>query len=320
MKVLASDSRPDLQSAQATGKTGLKKDLNMPDFATHYYFGQKVLSDLPEEIPVDPDVFDFALSGPDDWFFCFTNIELCARGRVMHRNRTGSFLRSLAQEPSLFSYFSGFFCHYALDTICHPYIIVHTGTYDLTPETRKYRGNHTALEHAIDCLILQQHREERPLAAILSSCPLPKNLELPLNRVYQNVYGWKHVFPDLLTAKRKMCRYLRILEDPYGLAKTVTNVVRHPLLRPLPYSRHYYESEDILNLSHRQWHHPKDPTLTSTSSFPELIEQARSEAVRVITAVSQGDLSMIGNRSYITGLDLEDERNQAQETYLLFKR
>ena len=112
-----------------------------------------------------------------------------------------------------------------------------------------------------------------------------------------------------------MYRYLRILEDPYGLAKLTTEIVPHPLLTPLPYSQHYYENEDILNLSHLEWHHPKDPSLTSTSSFPELLEQARKEAVKVIIEASGGNYSGIGNRSYLTGLDLYDTRNHAPDTY-----
>ena len=292
----------------------------MPDFATHYYFGQDVLNDLPSEIRIDPDVFQFALSGPDDWFFCFTNMMLCARGRIMHRQKTGLFLWTLAKEPSLFSYFCGYCCHYILDATCHPYIIAHAGSYDLTEKSRQYRGNHTALEHALDRWIMDQHNETRSRYELMSSKPLPEELSKPLNHVYWIAYGWNDVFPDLLTAKKKMCRYLRILEDRYGVAKFVTDIFPHPLLQPLPYTRHYYESEDILNLSHRQWHHPKDASLTSTSSYPELLEKARKEAAATITAVYEGDLSLIGNRSYLTGLDLDDKRNDAEETYTLLKK
>ena len=292
----------------------------MPDFAMHYYFGQDVRSDLPDNLRIDPDVFCFALSGPDDWFFCFTNALLCARGRIMHRQKTGDFLRSLAAEPFLFSYFCGYFCHYTLDATCHPYIIAHAGTYDLSIQSRQYRGNHTALEHALDRWILNEHQETRSMTDILPQKPLPENYSEPLNYVYKKVYGWNNVFPDLLTAKRRMFRYLRILEDRSGYAKLITNIVPHPLLQPLPYSRHYYESEDILNLEHREWHHPKDPELKSTASFPELLETARKEAAAGIMAVTRGDPSLIRNRSYLTGLDLDDKRNAAEETYTLLPK
>ena len=292
----------------------------MPDFAMHYYFGQDVKSRLPERISIDPDVFQFALSGPDDWFFCFTNALLCARGPIMHRRKTGTFLRALAKEPTLFSYFCGYYCHYILDSTCHPYIIAHAGTYDLTVQTRQYRGNHTALEHALDRWILNQHQETRSMTVVAPQNMLPEELAQPLNQIYLTVYGWKKVFPDLLTAKQKMYRYIPILEDRFGIAKFLTDIVPHPILQSLPYSRHYYESEDILNLEHRQWHHPKDPQLTSTASFPELLEKARQEAAAGIIAASRGDLSRIQNRSYLTGLDLQDKRNHAADSYTLLPR
>ena len=86
----------------------------MPDLAMHYYYGQDVLKSLPSEIPIDPDVFCFTLSGPDDWFFYFTDVRKCTRGSYMHRYRTGEFLHGLAKQPVLLSYFAGYFCHQVL--------------------------------------------------------------------------------------------------------------------------------------------------------------------------------------------------------------
>lgn len=287
----------------------------MPDLAVHYYFGQSVLADLPAEIHIEPAVFDFALSGPDDWFYCFTNNRLGRRAPYMHRNQTGAFLQSLASEPSLFPYFAGYCCHYMLDAACHPYIIACTGSYDHTRTTRQFRGRHVAFERTLDRWILKKHPGRHPLTDVMFSKPLPENLEAPLNHAYQNVFGWENVFPELLTAKRKMRRYLHILEDPSGKAKLITTIVPHPLLRPLPYSRQLYSVADVLNLSHRPWHHPKDPSLISSESFLELMEKARRDAVQTITVAFRGDFSLIGNRSYITGLDLDDPRNQAADTY-----
>lgn len=336
----------------------------MPDLAMHYYFGQDVLQALPADVRIDPGVFQFALSGPDDWFYCFMDRGKCRRGGFMHRNLTGAFLHALADEPALFSYFAGFFCHHILDATCHPYIIACTGFYEHTKETSQYRGNHTAFEHALDRWILKErgNQSDHPLTDVMFGPPLPGNIEAPINQVYHDVFAWDHIFSDLLEAKQKMYKYLHILEKPHGLAKLVTDMAPHPLLKPLAYAQHFYEKADVLNLSHQQWHHPKDPSLTSTSSFPELVEQARKEAVKVITEVcknnqgNQGNRDnqskqnnpvtrynpgnqsstgqsvgetnstverksdMIGNRSYLTGFDLNDPRNQARDTYNLLQK
>lgn len=292
----------------------------MPDLAMHYYFGQAVKDALPDKIHIEKDAFDFALSGPDDWFYCFTNKALGMRAPVMHRQKTGAFLRVLAQSKSLFSYFAGFFCHYILDATCHPYIIVSTGMYDHTNNTRQYRGNHTAFERALDRWILKDHMQKHPLTDVMFDMPLPQELRRPIDQAYYEVYGWENVFTDLLDAKRKMRKYLRILEDPHGTARLITDLIPHPLLRPLPYSRHYYESADILNLEHRTWHHPKDVRLTSSESVPDLMKRAGREAVKAISAAYEGDLSLIGNRSYITGFEMDDERNNAEDIYLLLEK
>ena len=51
----------------------------MPDLAVHFYFGRSVLSSLPPDCNIEHGEFDFALSGPDDWFYCFTDRKLCLR-------------------------------------------------------------------------------------------------------------------------------------------------------------------------------------------------------------------------------------------------
>ena len=289
----------------------------MPDMAVHYYFGQSVRASLPHTIKLDQGVFDFALSGPDDWFYCFWSKKLRSRARLMHNTKTGLFLRSLAAEPELFSYFAGFVCHYALDAICHPYIIVRTGMYDGTRRTRQYIGRHTALERALDRWILGENAGKHPITEKMLGRKLPQELASAINRAYHSTYGWDDVYKDLLAAKQHMRRYLRILENPDGMAKYVTYLVPHPFLKPLPYARHFFEDADILNTRHKEWHHPKDLLLSDNRSFPELMEDAEQMAVQIIEAAAHGDVSQIGNRSYITGMELDDIRNNAPDTYVL---
>lgn len=299
----------------------------MADLAVHYYFGQSVLSSLQGQCSIDKGTFEFALSGPDDWFYCFTDRKKCPRGVYMHRYKTGAFLQALAAEPVLFSYCAGYLCHYLLDAASHPYILARTGYYDGTRETRPFRGNHMAFERALDRWILEEKEGKtlgtdgwHPMTDHMLGEPLPESLRQQINHAYYTAYRWEDVFPDLLMAKQQMRKYLYILENPGNVARAVTEIVRHPLLRPILYSREYYQGEDILNLSHAEWHHPKDVSLRSTLSFPELMEETRQEAVKVILAVSRGDLSLIGNRSYLTGFDLDDIRNRAPGLYDLLEK
>ena len=104
----------------------------MPDVAVHAAFGREVLASLPEEVReyLIPEPYTFALFGPDVWFMYKPWHRREGRGRRMHTGKPGLFLTTLlcraessASPVEMFSYLSGFLCHYALDSIAHPYII-----------------------------------------------------------------------------------------------------------------------------------------------------------------------------------------------------
>lgn len=313
----------------------------MPDLVTHYYFGEQVLASLPEHLnqAIQKDIFFHTTPGPDVWFpmgfYGGKNKAKCKRGGYMHKNHTGAFLTALAREAqsqedkdALFSYLTGFLCHYALDTVAHPYILYSTGEYNDSPDTISYRGNHTRLERAIDCWIIRSKYGLIPgrfsiTNRMLALKRLPDSLREPLNRVYGEVYGWENAWEDLNTATADHRFFYRVMRDPVHLVNFFTglfdNGTSHLDYRLLSYRNRDLDPEtiDFLNLRHRQWRHPYDPARTSTASFPELMELARQKALQLIDIIydyvyhkEEYDLpSLIGNESYSTGLDCLDPRN-----------
>ena len=301
----------------------------MPDYATHYYFGQEVLSVLPENIchAIDKTTYNFALTGPDDWslyriYMPFLRHAKNDRARIMHNEKCGEFLTALINTPDLFSYTAGYLCHYVLDSTCHPYINAFAGEYYSTPETEKYRGNHMALEHAIDISYLKKYKNNKrhPISLGMTVSQLPKTIKLSVNKVYSDVFGWKNTFDDLIIAKKGLRLFLWFAEDPYKILKFATGLFKHPTLRAVPYSRKYYTNADILNLTHQKWHIPQAPGIESTESFEDLFEKAIIKAAHLITKAYYGDSSEIGNLSYVTGLDVDDVRNNAKGTYTPLER
>lgn len=301
----------------------------MPDYATHYYFGQDVYKDLSNKVrqSIDCEIFDFALTGPDDWalynfWFPLLQKEKRDRAAQMHTSKTGEFLTALGAEPELFSYTAGFLCHYSLDSIVHPYIIACTGTYDNTKKTALYRGNHMAFEHAIDNYMLKQNNnnESHPISKHMLGEPLPKAIQPLIDKVYKQVYGWEDAYNDICKSKRDLKKYLWLAEDPHKIIKFFTGFFRHPTLKAIPYSREYYISADICNEQHRQWHHPKDPALIYTDNLQTLFDKARNYAVLMIESVHDGHTDAITNCSYMTGFELSDPRNQAKESYCILPR
>ena len=298
----------------------------MPDPVVHASFGREVLASLPEEIrnTVVPEPYTFALFGPDVWFLYKPFSHKESRGRCMHTTKPGLFLLSLlrrarvsAARAEMFSYLAGFFCHYALDSTTHPYIIW------VTAEQHVFPRSHMSLEHALDAEVMRQDGcwgSAHPVTdRYFPRLRLPECIQPDLDAVYREVYGWSRCWADM---NRSCLRYrwcFRRMEHPRGFAARLARLTKMPALRSLVYSESFFHSRDPENRTHQLWHHPFDPSLTSSESFPELREKARRFAVSFITAAwqyiflgegTEESLSaLIGDRSYLSGLPSDDPRN-----------
>lgn len=313
----------------------------MPDLITHQYFGEQVLASLPEAMaaPVNKDIFLHTTPGPDVWFtlgfYGGKNKPKSPRGNYMHTHDTGAFLTALAREcretedkDALYSYLTGFLCHYALDSLCHPYIVYRTGEYDGSEATLPYRGNHTRLERAIDCWIIREKYGLVPgrfsiTDTFLPLKKLPESIRESLDRAYAAVYGWENVWQDLNAAIADQRFFYRLMRDPIHLVNGLTRLFNdgksHLDYRLLSYQGRDLDKTkvDYLNENHTQWQHPFNAAMVSTDSFPDRMEKARQKARQLIEIIyyyvyhdTEYDLpSLIGNDSYSSGLDCLDPRN-----------
>ena len=309
----------------------------MPDPVTHYVFGRQVLDLLPEHIrkAVELPVFDRSVQGPDPWstiaFFGGKKKQYANRSGLMHKHKTGLFLRALAQkagqDPSAptFSVLAGMLCHYCLDRLTHPYIICKGGEGGGTEQARSQNGGHVRLERAIDSYYIRRIYGKVPWhfpmpMRIMGLRKLPESLRPVLNEVYRQVYGWEDSFGLINDSLRHERLFYTLMQDPLGLV--------HMLLRPVSggktnyciysfYRRDVDSSRlDYLNEQHAPWHHPFDPSTVSTASFFDLFEQAKQDAVAMLQAAydgisGDGDVlpEVFGNDNYSTGLDCDDPRN-----------
>ena len=305
----------------------------MPDPVVHVSFGREVLASLPEEIrnTIMPEPYTFALFGPDVWFLYKPFGRGESRGRRMHTTKPGIFLMSLlrltrvsAARAEMFSYFAGFFCHYALDSTAHPYII------HVTAEQHVFPRSHMSLEHALDAVVMRRDGlwgTAHPVTKhYFPRLRLPDSIQPDLDAVYREVYGWNNCRADMnrSCARYRLC--FRLMENPRGLGAFLARLTKSPVLCSLVYSESFFHSRDPENEEHRPWHNPFDPTIRSSESFPDLREKARRFAVTVITAawrwIFRGEgteeslAALIGNRSYLSGLPAGDPRNLTVESML----
>ncbi len=248
----------------------------------------------------------------------------------MHNRHSGEFFCRLSQETrkqegnirkQLFSYESGYLTHYFLDSICHPYVIFRTGL------GKAYSGNHRSLEHAMDRLALERNGmqiKDRPISRqILQKNGLPETMKPPIDAVYADVFGWKDAWRQINHALKDEVRFTRIAEDP---RKILLRLAKGGEMASLSYAEKAYTGADIENEQHREWRNPYEPAMVSNQSFAELTDMAMRQAVQAICGLyeyvqDKGPYpASIGDRSYESGLDTDDPRNQRELQYDVLQR
>lgn len=305
----------------------------MPDVALHAVFGREVRAEmdstLAEHIREVP--YTFALFGPDLWFMYQPWKRREGRGRRMHTTRPGAFLCALLDRAKtspcreeLFSWLSGFFCHYALDSMTHPYIIY------MTTEEYHYPRCHMSFEHELDLRQIGRDgvgNTKHPVTEhYFPPVSLPAVMKADVDAVFEQVYGWKNGWKTFTRSGRRYRMCYRLLENPSGLLSRLARATGHPLLRSLTFSESHFRDVDVENTEHRSWRHSHDETLSFTDSFPELRERARLLAVNLIVSsfryLWQGQgtaekiAALIGNNSYLSGLPTDDPRNHNVKSLL----
>lgn len=154
----------------------------MPEGYTHVRTAQKAAAALHYKIQC-PAAFAAGANGPDS-LFCYEvwrkgkkrRYDLPALGSAMHEQRTGVFLQALCRRvktrPQV-EYALGFLCHYATDTIVHPFVAA------MCEKGQPYakKGGHGYLEIALDSTL---HKEDTGSACVPAqdAAPLLAGVEL----------------------------------------------------------------------------------------------------------------------------------------------
>ena len=313
----------------------------MPEIVTHYYFAQNVLEQLPEGTreQINPELWNIGVRGPDPLgIVYYRNLPRWRtehrKSNQMHTKGCGKLFRSIAEKAKrnedaqgelLFSYLAGFLTHYALDSICHPYIIYRTGS------GKENAGNHRSIEHAIDRKRLDEHGlngKERPITgSILPQSDLPAGIRSALNDAYAEAFGWHDAWDLMNQALKDERRFVHLAEDPTGsFYRMLSRLTKNTNLLSLSYAELAYQDADIENEGREECKNPYDPSIRSSLSMRQLEEQALELAIEMIQGTeafifSDGSYpESIGNRSFESGLDAEAPQNQATLTCAVLKR
>ena len=286
----------------------------MPDFTTHVLFGEKLLSQMPEDaretVLRNPSAFYWGAQGPDPLFYSpgsRGDRKLPLLGGLMHRQRTGRLLEELvlaAGEASgeegdfLRAYLLGFLSHYVLDREVHPYV------YFLVERRKKalpencWPSIHSRVECHIDDLLYPRMKNDQPVQRFRPGafCPLDEpgagRLAALYRRLLEKVYGQTPDPGDLAKAFQACLRYNRFFYGPFrGITAWLARFADRKARCPGLYSSHVKgllggDDNDVLNLHQRPWRVLTDPAApSSTASVPQLLDQAAQEWLKLLPLV-----------------------------------
>ena len=254
---------------------------------------QKLTADLHRE------AFFAGANGPD-MLFCYQVWKPAQKrayplpdlGERMHNENTGAFLRALldgAKTPVQRSYAAGFLCHYAADTVVHPYVVL------VTSPGQAYEGpgGHGYFEIALDSRL---HESDTGDAAVPVAHCCPRMDDAALDEVIpllagaiEAAYGERYPEPALRDAFAQATFM-------FGKPGTVRGHVTPARLRPgLP----------------ETWAHPFTGE-EFTGGIPALLERAEQRCGLYLAAgraywagsMTMQELSaLLGSRSYLSGTE-----------------
>ncbi|XMB86260.1 zinc dependent phospholipase C family protein [Mycoplasmatota bacterium WC44] len=310
----------------------------MPDSITHAFFAEEVTKKLNiDSIKLNNELYLVGAQGPDPYFYYKflpwkNNEGLPKIGNLLHSKFTQRFfltyLDKLKENYSKngYSFILGWICHYALDSITHPYIYHFTGNYIKTDKsTYSYRGNHLQLERSIDSIFLRRKgynsNKFKATKEIFTLLEIPSEVVQLLDSTIKDIYGLDNMGNNYNNAYKDYRKSLNIMSyDPYGIKKLLYRVMdlfnrkSKFVYKTFSYYNNVNPKVDYLNESNIEWVHPLDDSEVSTESFIDLYNKAKNKAAFIITKVNEymlnknTDLSnVIKNITYDTGREFSDK-------------
>jgi len=304
----------------------------MPDSATHIFFARDALEKTKiNKLKITDNIHLYYLGaqGPDPFFYFNyapwkDNLGVSKFGGIVHRTNTRDFfltyMRHLKENytDEGFAFIAGWICHYALDSTAHPYVFHVTGNY-INEETIKYRGNHLALEKAIDSIMIKERGYKKFFfnpARFYKLKSIPNSIISILDKTFKEVYSVDNMGKIYAKAYKNFKNNLRIMQyDPIGIKKLIFKFIdlfsrkSYHVYSNLSYFNNVKKGVDYRNLKKNTWNHPVFADEKSNDSFVELFNKGVEKATKIIDDLpkyfnNDFDLyELFDNSSYETGKD-----------------
>lgn len=275
----------------------------MPNVLTHGLMAQRVFETMCEgevvsAIRANPQVYKFASNGPD--FLFYYNAwpwmdqkearRVSEYGELMHCERVNRFVdcmvalmlkqNQLAARKIMLAFIAGYLCHWALDSVAHPFIFYRSGS--MAGDLKYY---HYRYESALDVKMVRSvfkyKLKDYPTRSFLN---MTSNQEAVVaflvSEAHQDTYKSALTQAECLRCMKIAKQILIPLFDPKGIVFPLVRGVEKGLAHNhWIFSSHMVSSTidhtyDELNLKKALWKNPADPSITSTATFLELFEES----------------------------------------------
>ena len=278
----------------------------MPNIITHVLLADEVLNRLNrDEFNRRKQLFEIGSNGPDFLFYSnetpygfFKSDTMRKLGSEAHRHKINDFYKKALEiiqnekdetiKNDMIVYVCGHLCHWALDSIAHPYIVYRSGDY----QNKTSAWNHHRMESVIDALMLKIKRNET-----IKDYNVADIVDMSLEQARAIVRIYYPIGKDVFHVQARPHDYYQSLKDWLFLHKVFYDAKGHKFntlysiekLMHKDYMLSGYlipndakDTYDTLNLMKKKWVHPCDDSTIHDESFLELYDQALVLAVKVI--------------------------------------
>lgn len=276
----------------------------MPNFIVHSYFGdlvsQSLDKDKQQQIATNQDLYYMGANGPDLFFtFRELNFGVPSFANTMQFIKTYevfdsavNYLQQHPEDKAAYVYFLGLLCHYALDSVVHPYVCyaVDNDFFALYPD--KYqRSIHTIMEVYFDEYIIKNKQNIELTAYSPKHLLAAKKADrYKMAQIYQDVilpiyevkisdramatsfwiaYNFHYITNDKKGRKR---RFYEWLERPLGYGKLTC------FLKPVFDGDNF----DFLNNNRRPFRKVRNESELSTETFEDMVARAHTLCIELI--------------------------------------
>ena len=194
-------------------------------------------------------------------------------------------------------YAMGFICHYALDSITHPFIKYRSVIYK---DKIKYSNNsttHAFIETNIDNIVLLKEKNILPTELSIDDIlPINEEVENTISNIYmlliKKLFGKSNIKDDEIESilKQIVLRYknaLLISKDETSIKKHIVKFFENKLRLPpyfSSYIRGFTEDKgfDFANLNHDDWSWPVNSKKIYSESFLDLFYKSYDKSLEII--------------------------------------